>query len=185
MENLIFILPILFIIVIVLFTPMIRKMMEADRLRKVNFELTNQLKKLTKSNSELTDEIKLLKTEIAHLHACKYKIPFFAIPPPEILYEDEYWAALTNWYRQLRSWSCESCGLDLRKQPYFLHTHHIHGRRHNDPKYLKALCIGCHAEQTEPYNHMFMKRYRRYKQFRRTYPDWKCKKHGRLESFVD
>ena len=70
MESLIFILPILFMIVIVLFVPMIRKTKEADRLAKVNYELTNQVNRL--------------KIKIANLRTKK---PFFAVPPPEILYQ--------------------------------------------------------------------------------------------------
>ena len=178
MNNLIFIIPILFMIIIVLFAPMIRKTKEVDRLRKVNYELTNTIRQMAKASSERTDEINLLKTKIASLKTDKVKIPIFPIKPPEILYEDEYWTALTNWYRRLQNWTCECCGHNLKRDTYFLDTHHIHGRRYNDPKYLKALCIGCHVEQREPFPHMFMKRYHKYKQFRKAYPEWKCKRCG-------
>ena len=156
--------------------PLIRKTKVTDRLSKVNYELTNQLKQLTEANSELTDEMKLLKSRIVSLQRKKIRKPIFKIPPPEIFYEDDYWVALTNWYRQLNKWTCECCHLDLKEHPYFLDTHHIFGRRHNEPKFLKALCIGCHAEQTEPYNHMFMKKTSRSIRFRDTYADWKCYK---------
>lgn len=195
MDNLIFVLPVLFVIILVLLTPAIRKTKEADRLAKAKYQLNNQLKELTKTNieisnqlneltkanSKLTDELnlsqtKLLKAEIAILKGMQTKEPVFSIPPPEIWYEDDYWFALTNWYRQLQNWTCECCEIDLKKRPYFLDTHHIFGRRHNDPRYLKALCLGCHVEQTGPYSHIFMKKTSRYKRFRKTYPDWKCKK---------
>lgn len=95
----------------------------------------------------------------------------FKKPPPYLLHDDDYWWALSNWYRSLKNWTCEECGINLEDDKYFLHTHHIYGRSYNDPKYLKALCIGCHAEQKQPYNHDFMKEYKNYKGFIRKFKD--------------
>ena len=49
--------------------------------------------------------------------------------------------------RENAGWKCEECGIDLKLAPKFLHAHHLRGTRYNDPEYLRALCIGCHAEQ--------------------------------------
>jgi len=89
----------------------------------------------------------------------------FKIAPPPISHDDDYWWALSTWYRQEQDWMCEKCRIDLSKRTYFLHTHHVLGRSWNDPKHLKALCIKCHAE--EPY-HDFMKKTPDYLRFLRT-----------------
>ena len=44
-------------------------------------------------------------------------------------------------------WKCEECGIDLRLNRKFLHAHHLKGTQYNQPEDLKALCVGCHAEQ--------------------------------------
>ena len=49
--------------------------------------------------------------------------------------------------RENAGWKCEECGMDLKLNPKFLHTHHLRGTRYSDPEDLRALCIGCHAEQ--------------------------------------
>ena len=89
----------------------------------------------------------------------------FKATPPAISHDNDYWWALSTWYRQEQDWICERCGIDLSKRTYFLHTHHIYGRSWNVPEHLKTLCIKCHAE--EP-GHDFMKKLSDYRRFLRT-----------------
>ena len=49
--------------------------------------------------------------------------------------------------RQKAAWKCEECGIALKLERQFLHAHHLRGTRYNRPEDLRALCIGCHAEQ--------------------------------------
>ena len=115
------------------------------------------------------DEEKRRKMELGvEVIRLQNKRPFsnFKQPPPVIFYTDDYWGALSAWYRQEQDWVCEGCGIDLKNRRYFLHTHHVHGRRWNDPKYLKALCIVCHAEEHN--NPDFMTKSSDYQHFLRT-----------------
>lgn len=56
--------------------------------------------------------------------------------------------------RDKAGWKCEECSIDLKPARKFLHAHHLRGTRYNQPEDLKALCVGCHAEQP---NHAQMK----------------------------
>ena len=58
------------------------------------------------------------------------------------------WNLLSLQCRERAEWKCEECGINLKSQSKFLHTHHLRGTRYNRPEDLRALCIGCHAEQT-------------------------------------
>ena len=49
--------------------------------------------------------------------------------------------------REEAEWKCEECSIDLGFNRKFLHAHHLRGTQYNQPEDLKALCIGCHAEQ--------------------------------------
>lgn len=89
--------------------------------------------------------------------------------PPTLSQNNEYWTELSNWYRKQRGWTCENCNLNLKKDKQFLDTHHIFGSGFNSPEHLKALCVGCHAEQKTPSDHSFMKNDKRYRKFVRTY----------------
>ena len=91
--------------------------------------------------------------------------PTYNKPPPELLHSNAYWDSLSAWYREEQDWICEKCKIDLKGRPRFLHVHHIHGRRHNDPKYLIALCIACHSDQRSPVDHRFMKDTHEYRNF--------------------
>ncbi len=72
--------------------------------------------------------------------------------------------------RENAEWKCEGCSIDLRSAPKFLHAHHLKGIQYNQPKDLKALCIGCHAEQ--PGHHM--KHLPDYREFMKLHGDiWK------------
>lgn len=64
--------------------------------------------------------------------------------------------------RAKAGWKCEECNLDLVTHRKFLHAHHLKGTRHNQPKDLRALCVGCHAEQP---NHSQMKKLPYYLEF--------------------
>ena len=110
-----------------------------------------------------------LEAEVRSNKASEQKPPSnFNRLPPIIFYTDDYWQELSVWYRQEQNWTCEGCGIDLREHRYFLHTHHIHGTRWNDPKYLKALCIACHAEQPGG-NHHLLRQRPTYKRFMKIY----------------
>ena len=49
--------------------------------------------------------------------------------------------------RERTGWKCEECSIDLGPNRKFLHAHHLRGTGYNQPEDLRALCIGCHAEQ--------------------------------------
>ena len=49
--------------------------------------------------------------------------------------------------REKAGWKCEECSIDLGINRKFLHAHHLRGTRYNQPEDIRALCIGCHAEQ--------------------------------------
>ena len=100
---------------------------------------------------------------------------YFTTDPPAIPdiipdpfdYQDDWWKEYSYWYREQKGWQCEVCKLLLIDHRHLLHTHHVWGTKHNDPKDLMALCIGCHSEQpgyhrelknTNDYQH-FISRY--------------------------
>ena len=87
--------------------------------------------------------------------------------PPELCHENPYWTELSIWYRKKQDWICENCGIHLSSRKVFLDTHHIRGRVYNNPDDLKALCIKCHSDQTQPVDHSFMKESSRYQNFMR------------------
>ena len=49
--------------------------------------------------------------------------------------------------RERARWKCEECSTDLGPHRKFLHAHHLRGTGYNQPEDLRALCVGCHAEQ--------------------------------------
>ena len=87
----------------------------------------------------------------------------------EFSYTDTWWQVYSNWFKEKKGWRCEQCGLPLRFDRIYLDTHHIKGIQYNEPKDLKALCIGCHAKQKKPTDHSFMKDSDRYKNFKKKY----------------
>ncbi len=63
-------------------------------------------------------------------------------------YEQPQWKdCLSPGYREKTGWQCEQCDIDLGQDQQFLHVHHLQDIRHNNPKDLVALCIGCHDKQ--------------------------------------
>ena len=59
------------------------------------------------------------------------------------------WSLRSFQCRDKVGWKCEECSIDLKLDPKFLHAHHLRGTRYNQPEDLRALCIGCHAEQPQ------------------------------------
>ena len=92
-------------------------------------------------------------------------------------YESIWWTTLSTLYREQQNWQCEgeTCGLSLHKHKHYLHTHHIWGPRLSTPEDLKALCIGCHAEQP---GHAHLKEESDYKSFMKRYgKKWRELRH--------
>ena len=87
--------------------------------------------------------------------------------PPELFHDNPYWTELSIWYRKKQDWICENCGIHLSSRKVFLDTHHVRGRAYNSPDDLKALCVKCHSDQTQPVDHSFMKESSRYQNFMR------------------
>ena len=97
-----------------------------------------------------------------------YSTPPPAIPqeiPKPFDYGASWWKKYSEWYRNEKGWTCEECELDLNHDHYYLQTHHIRGTQYNEPQYLKALCLGCHAEQLAPSGHHRLKEGSNYTEF--------------------
>jgi hypothetical protein len=86
------------------------------------------------------------------------------------------WKFLSWVCRKNAHWKCQECGIEFgheRSDRRFLHAHHIKGTRHNHPENLRALCIGCHAEQPGE-GHQRLKKYTEYQEFMTKYGEkWK------------
>jgi len=171
--------------VLILLFSLIRQNNDVRRLKRLEPEVVRLQTRLSEDTHKASSNVKKLEAEVVRLQAALDKekqhnrklrakaitpqnqtpsANFKTVPPP-ISHDDDYWWALSTWYRQEQDWICEKCGIDLSKRTYFLHTHHIHGRSWNDPEHLEALCIKCHSE--EPY-HDFMKKTPDYWRFLRT-----------------
>ena len=74
------------------------------------------------------------------------------------------WRERSQVCRKGVDWKCEQCGIDLKSAHHLLHAHHKWGTLYNNPEDLKALCIGCHAEQPGS-EHQMLKSYPDYLQF--------------------
>ena len=66
------------------------------------------------------------------------------------------WKDVSHRYRDSKSYTCESCDVNLANNRRLLHTHHINGVKsevgaHN----LKALCVDCHRRQKN-HDHMIV-----------------------------
>ena len=67
--------------------------------------------------------------------------------------------------KKAAQWRCQECRIDLSRPGHrsFLHTHHKNGiKSDNSPGNLKAVCIGCHANQP---SHSHMKALPQYLEF--------------------
>ena len=114
--------------------------------------------------------------EVPQTRISEPQIPYFSTPSPPIPklipqpfdYQAEWWKALSRWYRHQKGWRCEECQISLSNDPHYLHTHHIWGTQHSEPKDLRALCLGCHAEQPGQ-NHRGLRGTEDYKYFIKKY----------------
>ena len=114
--------------------------------------------------------------------------PNYSTTPPPIPqqipqpfdYETSWWKEYSEWYRNEKGWTCEECELDLNYDHYYLHTHHRFGTQYNKPEHLKALCLGCHAEQLTPPGHHVLKEGVNYAEFTAKYGE-QCKE--KLKAF--
>ena len=98
-------------------------------------------------------------------------------------YQSPWWQDYSWLYRHVRGWQCEECQLSLNLDRQYLHTHHISGTQHNDPKDLRALCIACHSGQPGE-NHRKLKTTDDYHTFMEKYgPQW-CEARKSVESRV-
>ena len=106
--------------------------------------------------------------------------PNYSTPPPPIPektpkpfdYRAPWWKLYSGWYRNEKGWTCEECELDLTHDRYYLQTHHRHGTQFNNPEDLKALCLGCHAEQLTPSGHHRLKEGSNYTEFMTKYGEY-------------
>ena len=102
------------------------------------------------------------------------------LPMDRIESEGSYYIAawkFLSWVcRKNAGWRCQKCEIELgheRSDRRFLHAHHTKGRRYNKPEDLKALCIGCHAEEPGE-GHQRLKRYAEYQKFMEKFGEkWK------------
>lgn len=61
------------------------------------------------------------------------------------------WSQHSRWYKELRSFTCEGCEVQLGDARHLLDVHHIDGdKRNNQYQNLRCLCKLCHA-QTHPH----------------------------------
>ena len=66
---------------------------------------------------------------------------------PINIYSDNF-DEISKSFRELKSWKCEKCGVNLTHHKKLLHAHHIDGNKSNNLIFnLKALCIHCHSEE--------------------------------------
>lgn len=135
-----------------------------SRAPRKNSRKTTQSKKSSRLDKQLDALAKVFITDKTTKKKVNRKVD-----PPSLSQNNEYWTELSNWYRKQCGWRCEKCNLNLKKDKKYLDTHHILGRGYNSPEHLKALCVGCHAEQKTPSDHSFMKNDERYRIFMRTY----------------
>ena len=75
------------------------------------------------------------------------------------------WRQISARYKEKVGWRCEDCDINLEEETRFLEVHHRNGLKNDDSEQnLRALCIGCHAEQ---FQHQHIKSTPKYKDFLR------------------
>ena len=115
--------------------------------------------KISETQTPYLSDVELHSDQIKERKS-KPRIPYFSTSPPPIPksaprpfdYQATWWRELSWWYRNQKDWRCEECQISLRSAHYYLHTHHIWGTQYNKIEGLKALCLGCHAEQPGQYH---------------------------------
>ena len=79
------------------------------------------------------------------------------------------WGLISRRYREKMDWTCESCHTNLRNRRNLLDVHHINGQPNdNSDKNLRALCVGCHAEQSQHQHIVQTPKYKEYQQWMRS-----------------
>lgn len=57
------------------------------------------------------------------------------------------WSLISNAYKRLMNWICESCGVNLKDHKGFLHCHHKNGVKGDcSNKNLESICFECHQK---------------------------------------
>jgi 5-methylcytosine-specific restriction endonuclease McrA len=73
------------------------------------------------------------------------------------------WRQISNELKKKRNYTCQKCGVQLKKAKQYLHTHHIDSNPSNNIiGNLKVLCIECHSNE---FNHGHIKQNINYQQF--------------------
>ena len=70
------------------------------------------------------------------------------------------WEQLSRAYRELHDYTCEECGIQVKKalDKRFIQVHHVDGdKTNNSDNNLRCLCILCHANQDEKHQENFSK----------------------------
>ena len=65
------------------------------------------------------------------------------------------WDKIASDYKNKMNYKCENCHSDLSEFKKYLHVHHMGRKDQNEEKFLKALCVYCHAAVNN--THSFMK----------------------------
>ncbi len=120
----------------------------------------NQARDTLKDPQKRLEHIAILQTDIGTTSGTGSGSNY----PPE-------WKLLSFQCREEAGWKCEECSIDLglSHNRKFLHAHHVEGLEHNQPEDLKALCVGCHAEQ--PNHAQLLKKLPVYLEFMDKYGD--------------
>lgn len=76
------------------------------------------------------------------------KLPHNSAESAPLSVYPENWEQLSRGIKEEMGWICEKCGINLKDNPKYLHTHHIDGNpSNNNFSNLKVLCIKCHSEE--------------------------------------
>lgn len=73
------------------------------------------------------------------------------------------WHKISSNYKKTTSYKCENCNIDLSQYKKYLHVHHTGRKDQNEDKYLKSLCVDCHANVNQ--SHYFIRSQRQYRVF--------------------
>jgi 5-methylcytosine-specific restriction endonuclease McrA len=76
------------------------------------------------------------------------------------------WNQISSELKKMKNYTCQACGINLKKAKKYLHTHHIDGNPSNNDviSNLKVLCMECHSNE---FNHGHIKNSPYYYEFLR------------------